>query len=837
MSNSFDAYRVWLGISPRDQPPNHYRLLAVDLFESDPEVIRDAAQQRMAHVRNYQLRPNLEMSQRILNELAVAKACLLDRGKKAAYDDELRHRLEQCPAPPVESPVADLGAMIEQSQRRLRTPHMGQRSSRPYVTAIAAGGVLTVLATLGALLFWPGRPSDSEPTAQGRQGKNLSLAAVSPSSEPKAISPVEATPATKADGASEPLAKPQSPLVESPMLPAARTATHQPPSSQELAAGTEATSLALPASGSATATEKPLAPGWPHRLDAGNWTRCITFSRDGLRMANVGNDGVIQIRDGRTGQLLRNAPGDRRAQVHQAAFSPDGSTLVTVDNHQAIIFWDAATGALRRSIQTDGSLTCVAYSPDGRIFATGGSDKKIAVRDADSGELLQSLAEHRDEIRSVVFSPDGGALASCGMDFKVKLWDVKTWRCRYTFEHPGRPWCVTFSPDGARLAVAHGATRVWEVAAGRLLFSLGSSSPVSVAYSPDGKYIATGGEDGTVQLWDATNGDLLQTLKEHRCRFVRAVSFHPGGKMLLSAGDEGTILCWHVDDVLKEAMAKQTPRVPVASSEHAAIAGDKLPDDQVGKDKTGDDRNVPAVARKAPSEAGTKTLEGQVKPKRDVAGRDRDGPSVVRQGEELGLWLVAGPFSYESLDKAYDDVHPIEKGSVDITAKFGLGKKAISWRPYEGIATVGRDTGANIVLAAGPPATAGAAVYYAACWVKFPQNTQNLETELHCKCPCKCWFNGKPLHGTPDIHGTYTFLHPTKDETNKWNEVLVKMVVPWPWTQKWAPLMCMSARHRKDEFGRAMEGELPKVTIDQPTDTGFRAAPIPLRPGHGSRPR
>jgi len=93
MPPTFDAYHRWLGISPKDQPPHHYRLLGIDLFESDPEVIRDAAEQRIAHVRRYQLGPNAALSQQILNELAGAKACLLDQERKAAYDAQLYQQM------------------------------------------------------------------------------------------------------------------------------------------------------------------------------------------------------------------------------------------------------------------------------------------------------------------------------------------------------------------------------------------------------------------------------------------------------------------------------------------------------------------------------------------------------------------------------------------------------------------------------------------------------------------------------------------------------------------------------------------------------------------------
>ncbi|MHC4404896.1 MAG: hypothetical protein ACYTG0_35055 [Planctomycetota bacterium] len=94
MSGSFDPYHKWLGISPKDQPPNHYRLLAIDLFESDPDVIASAADQRMTHVRSFQTGRRSALSQQVLNEIAAARVCLLNSEKKAEYDRQLRNQLD-----------------------------------------------------------------------------------------------------------------------------------------------------------------------------------------------------------------------------------------------------------------------------------------------------------------------------------------------------------------------------------------------------------------------------------------------------------------------------------------------------------------------------------------------------------------------------------------------------------------------------------------------------------------------------------------------------------------------------------------------------------------------
>ena len=92
----FDPYYKWLGIAPKEQPANHYRLLGVNLFENDLDVIEGAADRQMAFVRQYQSGEHAIQAAKILNELALARLCLLKPATKAAYDAKLR----QVQAPP-----------------------------------------------------------------------------------------------------------------------------------------------------------------------------------------------------------------------------------------------------------------------------------------------------------------------------------------------------------------------------------------------------------------------------------------------------------------------------------------------------------------------------------------------------------------------------------------------------------------------------------------------------------------------------------------------------------------------------------------------------------------
>jgi len=94
MSENFDPYYKWLGIAPSEQPPNHYRLLGLNLYESDPDVISSGCDRQMTHLRTFQTGPRMRECQRLLNEVSVARVVLLDGQKKAAYDQRLRASLK-----------------------------------------------------------------------------------------------------------------------------------------------------------------------------------------------------------------------------------------------------------------------------------------------------------------------------------------------------------------------------------------------------------------------------------------------------------------------------------------------------------------------------------------------------------------------------------------------------------------------------------------------------------------------------------------------------------------------------------------------------------------------
>jgi uncharacterized membrane protein YgcG len=141
MANTFDAYHRWLGIPPEDQPPNHYRLLGISLFEKLPEVIESAADQRMVHLRSFQTGPNADESQKLLNEVSAARLCLLKADTKTRYDRVLKAKLDKQAAakiPPAQSSSAANSATAGTTKAAAATPVAATPVAAPLAAESAA---------------------------------------------------------------------------------------------------------------------------------------------------------------------------------------------------------------------------------------------------------------------------------------------------------------------------------------------------------------------------------------------------------------------------------------------------------------------------------------------------------------------------------------------------------------------------------------------------------------------------------------------------------------------------------------------------------------------------
>jgi WD40 repeat protein/serine/threonine protein kinase len=277
----------------------------------------------------------------------------------------------------------------------------------------------------------------------------------------------------------------------------------------------------------------------------------VAFSPDGKRLAGGGALGV-KVWDAQTGQELLTFPG-HTSQVTSVVFSPDGTRLASASWDGTVKVWNATTSPEARTFSgSTGLVHRVVFSPDGQRLAGASWDpttKEGAVKvwNAQTGQELLTLKGHSDQVHRVAFSPDGKRLASASSDKTVKLWDAQTGQELVTFRgHTAAVGSVGFSPDGKRLASgsgdfplqpgkpSSGEVKVWDAQTGQELLSIKGFTALvfSVAFSPDGKRLATLGLGQSGKVWDAQTGQAILTLKMGGQFVEGGLAFSPDGQRL-----------------------------------------------------------------------------------------------------------------------------------------------------------------------------------------------------------------------------------------------------------------------------------------------------------------
>lgn len=291
-----------------------------------------------------------------------------------------------------------------------------------------------------------------------------------------------------------------------------------------------------------------------------NWVASLAFSLNGHRLATASYDQTVQICSAATGEVRRTFLG-HTGYVAGLAYSPDGGTLASASGDNTVKLWNPDADQEPLALEGHGHwVVGAAFSPDSSRIATASLDKTVKIWDPATGHEQLTLAGHTGFVHALAYSPSGARLASASSDKTIKLWDTATGQESFTLKgHSRTVFRVAFSPDGKQVVSATGdfywftneiklpgEIKLWNAITGEplpVVIKGHSAGVTSLAFSHDGKRLASASHDKTIKVWDLTTGKEMLALKGH-ANAIFSVAFSPDGKRLASGSQDQTVKLW-----------------------------------------------------------------------------------------------------------------------------------------------------------------------------------------------------------------------------------------------------------------------------------------------------
>jgi WD40 repeat protein len=315
-----------------------------------------------------------------------------------------------------------------------------------------------------------------------------------------------------------------------------------------------------------------------------DWVRSLKFSPDGRLLASSSVDRTVRLWDVETGECWRVLEGHADI-VFNLAFLPPGrgemesgqGSLVSSSFDRTLRLWNLETGQCDRIFSGHTNFIYgLAVNPEGTILASSSADQTVRLWSLAKGACIRTLQGRINWIASVAFSPDGTQIASGSEDRMVRIWPLNAQsetQLSQTLKsnsaigdrgsgviensiqlpkslrgHRDLIYSIAFSPDGRTVASGSAdlTVRLWDANLGqcnRVLHGH-TASVMSVKFSPDGRFLVSGSADGTVRLWDVAAGQTIETFFGH---FVQTVAFSPDGKKLAISAFDPVVTLWDLE--------------------------------------------------------------------------------------------------------------------------------------------------------------------------------------------------------------------------------------------------------------------------------------------------
>jgi len=432
-----------------------------------------------------------------------------------------------------------------------------------------------------------------------------------------------------------------------------------------------------------------------------------------------------------SGELYKNRGVAHLDLVQSLAFSPDGQQLASGGFREVKLWRRPASTRLAELAGSTGDVRTLATSADGKWAATGLASGEIKLWDLSTMKDPRTLAGHSAAVNALAFTADGSRLVSASEDKTLRLWNVADGAAQQTLETPAPILSLAVLADGAQVATGHAdhLIRRWTLPADAAAAIApageiaGHAGPVtSLATSAaDKNQLVSASADGTLRQWNLENNQQIREIKHGAA--VRAVAVRPDGKQLASSGDDNLIKLWNAADGAPWASPDKQPiaemkgdfraqfRVAQADRELAAITtrvadhkkavedaeakiiatSNAVTTTQTAKDTAAKTLKEKQDAVKAPTDAKTaadaalaagveasKAAAAKAAEAKAAAEKDAANADLAKANEEAAKAAAAADAALKELEKkAQEAKAALDKATQEVTSAESANSAAI----------------------------------------------------------------------------------------------------------------------------------------------------------------